>query len=104
MSKIKDDKISEIKTRVEKLKPCFIITPIGKLNSEENIKARGLIESVIAPELKKYGFYPLPAYDIKNSGDINNQVIQSVLDNELVIANLTGLNPNVMYELAIRHA
>jgi hypothetical protein len=89
---------------LSKLKPCFIITPIGKLNSEENIKAKGLIDSVIRPELEKYGFYALPAYDIKNSGDINNQVIQNILENELVIANLTGLNPNVMYELAVRHA
>lgn len=104
MSKIKDSKNEDVSTKSIILKPCFIITPIGKLNSEENIKARGLIDSVISPELEKHGFYPLPAYDIKNSGDINNQVIQNILDNELVIANLTGLNPNVMYELAIRHA
>lgn len=106
MSKTKESKviIDENGANSSTLKPCFIITPIGKQNSDENIKARGLINSVITPELEKYGFYPLPAYEIKNSGDINNQVIQNILDNELVIANLTGLNPNVMYELAIRHA
>ena len=86
------------------LKDCFIITPIGIGGSDTFKKADGLIKSVIDPVLREFGFRALPAYLISAGGSITKQVIEHVINDELVIANLTGLNPNVMYELALRHA
>ena len=37
-------------------------------------------------------------------GMITSQIIQRIIDSPLVIADLTESNPNVFYELAIRHA
>lgn len=34
---------------------------------------------------------------------INTQIINRIIEDDLVIANLTGNNPNVMYELCLRH-
>lgn len=83
---------------------CFIITPIGDENSETFRKAKGVIESVIKPVLKEYGFDDIkPAYEINVSGMINTQIINRIIEDDLVIANLTGNNPNVMYELCLRH-
>lgn len=89
----------------EQGKKCFIITPIGNESSDMFRKAKGVIESVIKPVLEKHGFDDIkPAYEILESGMINNQIINRIINDDLVVANLTGNNPNVMYELAIRHA
>lgn len=85
-------------------KKCFIITPIGDEESSTFRKARGVIESVIKPLLNEYGFDDVrPAYEINMSGTINTQIINGIIESDLVIANLTGNNPNVMYELCLRH-
>lgn len=89
----------------KKDKKCFIITPIGNENSDIFRKAKGVIESVIKPVLEENGFGDIkPAYEIMESGMISNQIINRIINDDLVVANLTGNNPNVMYELAIRHA
>lgn len=88
----------------EQGRKCFIITPIGDEKSDVFRKAKGVIESVIKPVLTEYGFDDIkPAYEINVSGMINTQIINRIIEDDLVIANLTGNNPNVMYELCLRH-
>lgn len=83
---------------------CFIITPIGNDGSETFRKAKGVIDSVLKPILSDYDFGDIkPAYEINVSGMINTQIINRIVEDDLVIANLTGNNPNVMYELCLRH-
>ncbi len=85
-------------------KTCFIITPIGDVSSEIRRKADGLIKSVIKPVLKNEKFETIVPHEISTSGPIGNDIINNIINSNLCIANLTGLNPNVMYELAVRHA
>lgn len=82
---------------------CFIIVPIGANNSSTRRRTDGIIEAAIKPVLEKYNFIPVPAHQIADTGSITHGIIEHILEDRLVIADITELNPNVMYELAVRH-
>ncbi len=84
-------------------KKCFIITPIDNEGSPMRRHIEGIIDSAIIPVLEEE-FEIIVAHRMYSPGSINKQVIMSIYESDLVVANLTGLNPNVMYELAFRHA
>ena len=88
---------------LEQKKKCFIITPIGDETEPIRRHIEGIIEAAIKPALgEKYDI--IVAHEISEPGSITKQVINEIYQDDLVIANLTGKNPNVMYELALRHA
>src|SRR5262249_11165941 len=62
-----------------------------------------LFTYVVEPPLRDHGYQPLRADMIPLPGLINPEIIRHIVEDELAIADLTGMNPNVFYELAIRH-
>lgn len=85
-------------------KKCFIITPIGNPKTDVREKADGVINAIIKPVLIELGYEAIPPHEMSDSGSITQKIIEHIINDDLVISNLTGLNANVMYELAIRHA
>ena len=84
-------------------KTCFVISPIGQPNSDIRRHIDGVIEQAIEPVLKELDYSVEVSHKIDETGSVSKQIIERILNAELVVANLTSLNPNVMYELAIRH-
>lgn len=86
-------------------KQCFVVSPIGKAGSEARINADWLLDGIIKPVITAFfsEFQIIRADTIAAPGLIDSQIIRPLLEAELVIADLTGLNPNVFYEIGIRH-
>jgi hypothetical protein len=63
-----------------------------------------LLKGIIQPVLARY-----PEFQVKRAdqdarpGLIDVHMINDILDAELVIADLSYLNPNTFYEIGIRH-
>ena len=89
---------------------CFVIAPIGDKDAEIGSAAREiwentveLFEEVIQPACNAFGLEPIRADRIARTGEIPEQICMHLKNDEVVIADLTGGNPNVMYELGLRH-
>jgi HEAT repeat protein len=85
-------------------KDCFVIAPIGEENSDIRRRSDQILRHIIKPAAEICGYKATRADEIDTPGLITSQVIQRVIGDPMVIADLTGTNPNVFYELAIRHA
>lgn len=85
---------------------CFYVTPIGDDDSEVRKHADVFLGHLVEPaiEMLDKGLGVVRADQIENPGLISAQVIQHLLHSRLVVADLSFHNPNVFYELAIRHA
>lgn len=84
-------------------KVCFVIAPIGEPDSEDRKRSDQILKYVIKPIVSEFGFKPIRADAISKPGLITSQIIDHILNSGLVIADLTDHNPNVFYELALRH-
>lgn len=84
-------------------KTCFYITPIGDENSDERQHADFIMSYIIEPAVKEFDLTVVRADKMGKPGMIGKQVVEHILKSRLVIADLSFHNPNVFYELCLRH-
>ncbi len=88
---------------------CFVVMPFGRDSSEQKW-FKGWYEVVIKPAIIEAGYEPKLAAAEEQPGAINDEIRAHLALDPMVVVDLAGVdpedepNPNVMYELGIRHA
>jgi len=98
----------------DKKKTCFVIMPFGDLRVDPQFAARQdsiyskwikpTVESITNPRDPDYPFVCHRADRDMRPGEIIVDILEALTTFDIVIADLSGKNPNVFYELGVRHA
>lgn len=83
---------------------CFVVMPIGEKGTEKYRQFLTVYNYIIKDTLEPLGYVCERADEIPDSGMIPDQIGKALQNADLVIADLTERNPNVMYEVGVRHA
>lgn len=81
----------------EFLDTCFILMPFGSWFDR-------YFKEIYVPATKDAGFEPLRADGLFNTGAVMEQIWTQIRKAKVLLADLTGKNPNVFYELGLAHA
>jgi hypothetical protein len=83
---------------------AFIIMQVGASGSTERKRADEIYQYVVAPAVEDAGLEPYRSDLDLNPGAITPKMLSQLLGARVIIADLTGRNPNVFYELGIAHS
>ena len=86
------------------MKNCLVLSPMGDAGSKTRRQADLILKYVITPAVQSCGYQPIRADQISEPGEITSQIIKHIVEDPIVVADLTGSNPNVCWELGYRHA
>ena len=84
-------------------KSAFVVMPIGQEGTENHQHFYAIYNEHIRPAVEACGFKCKRASDDAAAGVITRDMIVDIVHSDLVVVDVTLLNPNVLYELGIRH-
>ena len=87
-------------------KTAFVIMPYDKKKDAEGneIDFELVYRDVIQEPLEALGFEPIRCKEITQAGSIHQDMFRHIATAEVAIVDISTLNPNVFYELGVRHA
>jgi hypothetical protein len=94
--------IEKVKTEIPKLM-CGIVMPISELDGCSELHWKE-IYSIVNQSVEKANFTANLVSNSDEVGVIQKRIIQNLYDNPIVVCDVSGKNPNVMFELGIRLA
>jgi hypothetical protein len=85
---------------------AFVAMPFGKKSSHDGtiIDFNAIYNNLLKPAIEAAGLAVFRADQEQTAGDIKTDMFQELLIADLVVADLTLDDPNVWYELGVRHA
>lgn len=94
---------------MENTKTLFLICPIGPEKTETRNHSNQVLKHLINDTIERYGqdftgIKVIRADEVAQPGKITRQIMELLIKADVCIADLTSLNPNVLYELGIRQA
>lgn len=97
---------TKIQRSINRGKYCFIVSPIGEKGTDKYKRFKDVYDYIIKPAMKNsgYDFEIVRADDIERPGSFIKDILENLLNSFVIIADLSGQNPNVFYELGVRHA
>ncbi len=78
--------------------------PIADMEGYDKGHFKRVYESIIKKSCEDAGFRALRADDVCHTSMIHATILNQLLEADMVICDLSGKNPNVMFELGIRQA
>ena len=91
-----------VEGRASVMKKCFVVSPIGDAGTDIRKNADQLYQHIIKPVCEKCGFAAQRVDEFNTSNSITQEILDALNDYDLVIADLTGHNPNVFFEIGYR--
>ena len=82
---------------------CFFIAPLGEEESGVRTRSDLILQFIVRPAAEELGLSAVRGDELAAPGQITHRVIDHLLRARAAVADLTGRNPNVYYELAVRH-
>lgn len=89
--------LSEKPRSREFLDTCFVMMPFG--NWEDKY-----YQSIYGPAIREAGLEPIRADELFHTGSVVEQIWEQIDKAKVLLADLSGRNPNVFYELGLAHA
>ncbi len=85
---------------------CFVIMPYGKRKDADGneIDFDLVYRSLIEKAIEAAGFVSVRCDEIQGPGSIQRDMFEHIARDELAVVDISTLNPNVFYELGVRHA
>lgn len=84
-------------------KACGIVMPISPF-ADYTSEHWADVKETIGRAIERAGFGPIPVWEHTSTDIIQGRIVKNLYDLPIIVCDVSGLNPNVMFEVGLRTA